>query len=37
MTEELYIRLRELVVSMSDEELDKLFDYLLTLKEQDNQ
>lgn len=37
MTEELYIRLRELVVSLSDEQLDKLFDYLLSLKQQDNQ
>ena len=37
MSEDLYIRLKELVSTMSDEELDKLIDYLLSLKAQHNQ
>lgn len=32
MSEELYIKLKELVITMSDEKLDKLINYLLSLK-----
>lgn len=34
MTEALYIKLKELVLTMTDEELDKLILFLLSLKEE---
>jgi len=37
MREELYIKLKEIVSKMSDEELDKLIDFLLSLKAPHNQ
>ena len=37
MREDLYIKLKEIVSTMSDEELDKLIDYLLSLKAPHNQ
>lgn len=37
MREELYIKLKEIVSNMSDEELDKLIDFLLSLKVPHNQ
>lgn len=37
MSEDLYIRLKKLVSTMSNEELDKLIDYLLSLKAPHNQ
>lgn len=37
MQDDLYIRLKELISTMSDEELDKLIDFLLSLKAQHNQ
>ena len=37
MREELYIKLKEIVSNMSDEELDKLIDFLLSLKAPHNQ
>lgn len=37
MSEKLYLELKALVKEMTDEELDKLIDYLLFLEEQHNQ
>lgn len=37
MREELYIKLKEIISTMSDDELDKLIDFLLSLKAPHNQ
>lgn len=37
MREDLYIKLKEIISKMSDEELDKLIDFLLSLKAPHNQ
>lgn len=37
MREDLYIKLKEIISKMSDEELDRLIDFLLSLKVPHNQ
>lgn len=37
MREDLYIKLKDIICKMSDEELDKLIDFLLSLKAPHNQ
>lgn len=37
MREDLYIKLKDIISKMSDEELDKLIDFLLSLKAPHNQ
>lgn len=37
MTEDLYLRLKSIISGLSEEELKKLMDYVLSLKAQRNQ
>lgn len=37
MREELYLKLKEIISTMPDDELDKLIDFLLSLKAPHNQ
>lgn len=37
MTEELYLKLKSIIIDLSEEELRKLMDYVLSLKDQRNQ
>ena len=37
MTEALYLKLKSIIVGLSEEELAKLMDYVLSLKEERNQ
>ena len=37
MTDELYLKLKSIIVGLSDEELTKLMDFVLSLKEERNQ
>ena len=37
MTEDLYLKLKSIIVGLSEEELAKLMDYVLSLKAQRNQ
>lgn len=37
MTEDLYLKLKSIIVGLSEEELTKLMDYVLSLKEERNQ
>lgn len=37
MTEDLYLKLKSFIVGLSEEELDKLIDFLLVLEAEENQ